>query len=96
MPISCYLKKRNIRLKLGLVQSIKMTWHKPRPFSKNCPVMKIPSQSPVDQSLENFETKLSDLKNDLSQTKPIDNEAIESKMIDTIIRLMEENYVPYE
>ena len=58
--------------------------------------MKIRSQSPVGQSPENFETKLSDLKNDLSQTKPIDNEAIESKMIDTIIRLMEENHAADE
>ncbi|MFL2529016.1 MAG: hypothetical protein ACJ0Q6_04935 [Candidatus Azotimanducaceae bacterium] len=58
--------------------------------------MKIPSQSPIGQSPEHFETKLFDLKNDLSQTKPIDNEAIESKMIDTMIRLMEENYAPDE
>ena len=58
--------------------------------------MKIPSQGPVGQSPDIFETKLFDLKNDPSQTELIHNPVIEKRMIELMITVMQEHHAPNE
>ena len=74
----------------------KMSWSEPLPFSKKCPVMKIPSHGPVGQSPDIFETKLFDLENDPSQTESIHNPVIENRMIELMITVMQEHHAPNE
>ena len=73
-----------------------MTCHEPLSFSKNCPVMRIPSSGPAGKSPERLETRLFDLQNDPDQTQPLDDPLIEQQMIDKLLQAMRENDAPIE
>ena len=68
---------------------------KPFPFTKGCPTMKIPArQAWIDPVT--FVTMLFDLETDPKQENPIQNAAVEERMIAHVMRLMEENDAPPE
>ena len=73
-----------------------MTWHAPLSFTKNCPVMRIPSNGPAGRTPERYKTRLYDLDNDPGQTRPLDEPAVERQMIDKMVRVMAENAAPAE
>lgn len=73
-----------------------MTWHAPLSFSKDCPVMRIPSSGPVGRSPDLFETRLFDLENDPEQNHPLDDSALERQMIDKMVQVMAGNDAPAE
>jgi hypothetical protein len=73
-----------------------MTWHAPLSFTKNCPVMRIPSTGPVGRAPDLFETKLFDIENDRDQTQPLDEPAVEAQIIDKLVRVMADNAAPLE
>ena len=66
----------------------------PFAFTKGCRVMKIRGESWVNA--HSFGTMLFDLKNDPRQERPIEDKAIELKMIEHMIRLMQWNDAPAE
>jgi arylsulfatase A-like enzyme len=71
---------------------------KPFSFTKGCPVLKIPSGGIPELKFASFNygTLLFDLTNDPGQENPIQDAAIEKRMTDLMIRLMEENEAPAE
>ena len=96
-PLNHYtLMPSHLRRPFSTRELEKMTWNEPLPFSKKCPVMKIPSQGPVGQSPDIFETKLFDLENDPGQTELIHNPVIEKTMIELMITVMQEHHAPNE
>jgi arylsulfatase A-like enzyme len=67
----------------------------PFSFTKGCRVMKIPASSrPLD--LRRFGTLLFDLHNDPLQEQPINDPAVEARMVEHLLRLMRENDAPTE
>lgn len=66
----------------------------PFSFTKGCPVMKIPARTPRNPFP--FGTMLFDLQEDPGQTEPIQDPAVEERMIQHLVRLMQENDAPAE
>ncbi|MHB9026524.1 MAG: sulfatase [Armatimonadota bacterium] len=66
----------------------------PFPFTKGCRTMRIAGQRPLDPMV--FPTQLFDLQADPAQEHPLDDPAVESRMIDHLTRLMRENDAPEE
>ncbi len=66
----------------------------PLSFSKSCPVLKVPAK-PFAVNLDN-RTLLFDLKNDPQQLTPLEDEALEKRMADLLVRLMRQNDAPAE
>lgn len=73
-----------------------MTWCAPLSFSKNCPVMRIPSSGPVGRTPELFETHLFDVKKDPEQTSSLNDTVIEKQMIEKMLQVMVQNDAPVE
>ncbi|NLG50199.1 MAG: sulfatase [Chloroflexi bacterium] len=70
----------------------------PLPFTKGAPVLKIPAQQPKNRDLvsQELDTMLFDLQADPQQEHPIDDPAVEARMIEHLVRLMRENDAPEE
>lgn len=68
--------------------------HPPLPFTKGCPVMRIPGQAWLDA--HSFGTLLFDLTHDPKQQTPIDDPEVEQRMIKLMTQLMQENDCPPE
>ncbi len=68
----------------------------PLPFTKGCPVMKIPARAQRSKSPHVFTNLLFDLQSDPRQEHPIQNAEIEARMIEHMLRLMKENDAPEE
>ena len=66
----------------------------PFSFTKGCPVLKVKSRDKYKVS--RFGTRLYDLKNDPEEKNPIQDEAVETRMIQAMIRAMKENDCPKE
>jgi arylsulfatase A-like enzyme len=66
----------------------------PFSFTKDCPVMKIPGKG--WPSREIFQTQLFDLQNDPAQLHPIQDPALEARMIELLVDLMRSNDSPLE
>jgi hypothetical protein len=67
----------------------------PFPFTKGCPVNRIKGKPFMNRAFE-FGTLLFDLRNDPQQQNPIQDEAVENRMIGLLIQLMKENDAPHE
>ncbi len=67
----------------------------PFSFTKGCRLMKIPTR-PGRRRKENRDTMLFDLADDPKQLNPIDDTAVEERMIEHLVRLMKENDAPEE
>jgi len=70
----------------------------PFTFSKNCPTLKIPNHSgkPGWANPDRFRTSLWNVQTDPLQTHPVEDAAVEKKMIDHLTRLMQECDAPAE
>jgi len=68
----------------------------PFAFTKNCKTMKIPCKAGSWIMWQKFGTLLYDLKNDPQQQAPINNEKIEKRMIDLMVKEMRKNDAPEE
>jgi arylsulfatase A-like enzyme len=62
------------------------------PFTQGCPVLKIPARAHVFE----FTTRLFDLQTDPAQQHPIEDPSVEARMIDHLLRLMQQNDAPAE
>ena len=74
-------------------------WEKAEPFSftKGCPVMKIPGRGAhVSHTVHEYGHLLYDLQADPTQQNPSSDAAHQARMIDHMIRLMQENEAPQE
>jgi len=67
---------------------------KPFEFTKGCPTMKLPAGG--WKCRYKYETMLFDLESDPAQEHPLDDPAVEAKMIDHMVRLMKDNDAPPE
>jgi hypothetical protein len=74
------------------------TLHPPLPFTKGVPVLRIPTAHPpvIDRIDPLMDTVLYDLVADPAQEHPIDDPAVERRMIALLVRLMRENDAPPE
>ncbi len=66
----------------------------PLPFTRGCPVMRIPARG--SSGPHGFGTLLFDLAQDPKQESPLNDPAVEARMIDLMIGLMRENDAPGE
>ena len=66
----------------------------PLPFTKGMPVLKVPSQAQVQA--HSFGTLLFDLETDPHQEQPIQDAAVEARMIALLVELMQANAAPPE
>ena len=66
----------------------------PFPFTKNCPVLKIPVKDTYKQY--SFGHLLFDIENDPNQENPISNVEIEKKMIHLLVQSMKDSHSPIE
>ncbi|MET4003380.1 MULTISPECIES: sulfatase [Arthrobacter] len=66
----------------------------PLPFTKDMPVLRVPAYSYTDP--HSFGTLLFDLKNDLDQQNPLQDDALELKMASLLVDLMRSNAAPPE
>jgi hypothetical protein len=67
----------------------------PFSFSKDCPMLKIPAE-PFMARAHQFGTLLFDLHSDPHQQKPLNDQSVERRMIEHLLRLMVENDAPVE
>ncbi|HAK51274.1 MAG TPA: hypothetical protein DCM54_05140 [Gammaproteobacteria bacterium] len=96
-PLNHYtLMPSHLRRPFSTEELKDMAWHEPLSFSKNCPVMRIPSNGPVGRTPELFETRLFDIENDPDQTQPLNDPVVEQEMIDKMVRVMRQNDAPQE
>jgi arylsulfatase A-like enzyme len=68
----------------------------PFSFTKGCPVLKTKSCPWEDRNYHQFGTLLFDLEHDPRQEQPLDDPAVEERIIRRMIRLMQENDAPEE
>ena len=66
----------------------------PLPFTKNCPVLKIPASSHV--RAHDFGSRLFDVEADPAQDSTVSDPTVEKRMIGHMVRLMKENDAPPE
>ncbi|MBN1373284.1 MAG: sulfatase [Anaerolineaceae bacterium] len=66
----------------------------PLPFTQGCPVMRIPARG--SSGPHSFGTLLFDLENDPKQKLPLNDPALEKRMVAHLLRLMRENDAPGE
>jgi arylsulfatase A-like enzyme len=66
----------------------------PFSFTKGCPLMRVRARG--WPRAHPYETMLFDLRNDPKQERPIDDPAVERRMVDHLVRLMKENDAPEE
>ena len=71
-----------------------MERHPPLPFTKGCPVMRIPGKAWKDAHC--FGTLLFDIDNDPGQKVPLDDTDIEAEMVRHLVREMQANNAPPE
>jgi arylsulfatase A-like enzyme len=67
----------------------------PFSFTKGCPVNRIEGKGFMNKAYE-FGTLLFDLETDPQQQNPLQDEAIEARMIELLLKLMQENDAPHE
>ncbi len=68
----------------------------PFTFTKGCPLMRIPAQQQRMRQPHVFQTMLFDLRSDPLQQQPISDPAVEARMIEHLLRLMQANDAPKE
>ncbi|MCB0143393.1 MAG: hypothetical protein KDE50_26075, partial [Caldilineaceae bacterium] len=66
----------------------------PFSFMKGCPVLKIAARGWHGMNPFEFGTMLYDVAADPQQTQPLDDPAVEQRMIEHLLRLMRENDAP--
>jgi arylsulfatase A-like enzyme len=88
----------HMRHTFGVQQMRTMTVSEPLSFTKGCPVMRIDGHRTLSELREGraMETMLFDLEEDPTQDRPLQNAALESRMIDHLVRLMKQNEAPAE
>ena len=79
------LMPSHLRRPFSVRELADMQWHPPLGFTKGCPVMRIPSTG-VGRVPEMFQTQIFDLATDPGQLNPIEDDAVEARMV----RLLEE------
>jgi hypothetical protein len=67
----------------------------PFSFTKGCPVNRIQGRPFMNQA-HKFGTLLFDLETDPQQQSPLQNEAVEQRMVKLLLQLMQENDAPRE
>ena len=72
-----------------------MQWHEPLPFTKGCPVMRIPSTG-MGRFAEAFKTQLFDLATDPGQLNPIDDADLEASMVARLQDALRQHQAPPE
>lgn len=95
-PLNHYtLMPTHMRSPFSPQELANMQWNEPLPFTKGCPVMRIPSAS--SRRIENlFKTQLFDLTEDPGQTRPIRNEEVETRLAGKMVDAMKWNDAPEE
>jgi hypothetical protein len=71
------------------------TLQAPFDFTKGCPTIKTVARG-SNWSMPTFETLLYDLGSDPKQERPLQDDAVESEMIDVMLSLMRDNDAPVE
>ena len=77
------LMPTHMRSPFSVEELRQMQWHEALSFTKECPVMRIPSRMP-ERWLVDLETKLFDIRNDPGQQRPLEDAAIEQAMIEKL------------
>ena len=95
-PLNHYtLMPTHMRSPFSTRELANMQWHAPLPFTKGCPVMRIPSTG-LGRFAEAFQTQLFDLAKDPGQTNPIADVALESRMVGALQDALAANLAPAE
>ena len=95
-PLNHYtLMPTHMRTLFSPAELANMQWHPPLPFTKGCPVMRIPSKGP-GHFAGAFETLLFDLATDPGQTNPIEDAAAEARMVAQLKETMQAHLAPVE
>jgi hypothetical protein len=81
---------------LSLDELRRMELAPPFSFTKGCPTMKLPSRGPSRSEGPVNETLLWDLETDPRQEQPLEDPAVEARMVDHLLRLMAECDAPAE
>jgi hypothetical protein len=70
----------------------------PFEFTKGCPTLKLPNHMGARgwEHPERFRTRLWDVENDPQQTQPLEDAAVEKRMVEHLVRLMKECESPME
>ena len=90
------LMPSHLRRPFSVRELADMEWNPPLGFTKGCPVMRIPSTGPVGRVPEMFRTQLFDLATDPGQLNPIENGAVERRMIGLLEEALVANQAPPE
>jgi hypothetical protein len=91
------LMPTNMRSMMSPKALEKATLHEPFSFTKNCPVLQIPSGGGMmGLSFYRFGTTLFDLEKDPLQESPIDDPDAELRLMNAMAKLMRENDAPAE
>jgi arylsulfatase A-like enzyme len=88
------LMPTHIRSRFSVVEMQKAELAPPFSFTKDCPILRIPGKAWGDA--HSIETVLFDVENDPQQLTPIQDAAIEQRMIDQLVHLMNLNDAPQE
>ena len=72
-----------------------MQWNEPLGFTKGCPVMRIPSTG-TGRFAEAFNTQLFDLATDPGQVNPIQDDAVEARMVGMLEEALAAHQAPPE
>jgi arylsulfatase A-like enzyme len=94
-PLNEYtLMPTHMRGRFGVEELQDIELAQPFEFTKGCRTMKMPTRAWMDP--HQFGTLLFDLENDPQQLHPLQDEAIEARMIDLMVELMQQNESPPE
>jgi hypothetical protein len=94
-PLYEYTLAPNHKLHTFRVDELRnATLVEPFPFTKGCPLLRVPGIQPLEPAL--LGTMLFDLDHDPRQEHPVDNPAVEARMVAHLMRLMRQNDAPAE
>ena len=95
-PLNHYtLMPTHMRSPFSTRELANMQWNEPLAFTKGCPVMRIPSTG-LGRFAETFKTQLFDLTTDPGQTSPVEDAAVEARMVARLEQALQENLAPAE
>ena len=97
LPLYNYtLMATHMRHRFGVQELSDIALQAPFDFTKDCQTMKIASQPLPGRWLADFETLLFDTEADPGQLNPIEDAAVEARMIEMMVALMRANDAPSE
>ena len=88
------LMPTHMRMRFGVEELQEIALADPFTFTKGCRVMRIPARSWA--APHQYGTQLFDVENDPHQTQPIEDPAVEARMIQLMVQLLQQNDAPLE